>query len=253
MAGTALDELFKSYARGQAGVAARTALRVGDYWKGVEVGNEASERNFVMLATAEISSGFLETAEEARRFTHDQTGDLIERPMPSEERIMTSMAYVGPIEARRAMGRWEMEPDRARSHVEKRVRGSAMRHSAMGGREVDRSVQSTRVACLRVTTSENPCAFCVMLASRGLVFKNDSFEESDRRFTGWGPEKVHDSCACGLVPITEASTDRVSQWKEYAALWDELKNVGIKEGESPLTTFRRNYERRLRAQGRVAE
>lgn len=245
MSSTALDRLFQRYAQSQAGVAARTALRVGDYWKGVEVGNESSERNFVTLATAEISSGFLETAEEARRFTHDQTGDLVERPMPIEDRVMTSMAYVGPVQARKAMGRWGMSPEQARGHVEKQVRGSAVRHSAMGGREVARSVQSTRVACLRVTTSANPCSFCVMLASRGPVFKGDSFEDSNARFSGWGPEKVHDSCACGLVPITEASADRISQWKEYKALWDEMKNVDIRPGEDALTTFRRNYRKRF--------
>lgn len=55
------------------------------------------------------------------------------------------------------------------------------------------------VGWYRVTDGK-PCAFCALLASRGIVYKEHSFDGSNGRFTGDGMSKVHNDCGCGFSP-----------------------------------------------------
>lgn len=48
------------------------------------------------------------------------------------------------------------------------------------------------------------CAFCVMLAARGMVYRQKSFDKANARFTGNGDAKTHDHCRCGLIPVFTA-------------------------------------------------
>lgn len=64
------------------------------------------------------------------------------------------------------------------------------------------------------------CSFCAMLATRGAVYKQDSFVESDKKFAGdVSTIKVHDHCHCFPTPVFTAyePTARVRQlqadWK----------------------------------------
>lgn len=212
---TVMDELAQGYRTDQARMAAKSALRVGQMWEGVEVGNEASESNFVQLAVAELSAGYRMTADASADFVRSQVGDGLSVPEPNVEQMAASMGYVGPILARRAMAAgtdFEMSTSEARSHVKNQVRGAAVRLSALGGREVVRSVaDGKRIGYARVT-GYDPCYFCAILASRRAVYEEDSFDESDARFTGWGTVKVHDSCVVGSTqiagPSVEAGTRR---------------------------------------------
>ena len=46
------------------------------------------------------------------------------------------------------------------------------------------------------------CSFCAMLATRGAVYKEDSFRRSDRKFSGKvSTIKVHDHCHCFPTPV----------------------------------------------------
>lgn len=243
---TVLDELAQNYRQDQASMAAKSALRVGAIWDGVEVGNEASESNFVRLAIEELSAGYRMTADASADFVRDRVGDGLSMPEPNVEQMAASMGYVGPILARRAMAAgtdFELSTTEARTHVKNQVRGAAVRLSALGGREVVRSVaDGKRIGYVRVTGSD-PCYFCAMLASRRAVYEEDSFEESDARFVGWGQVKVHDSCQCALIPVTRASQDQLTQMDYFEKLWQELSAKDRKDRfESPLLTFRRNYE-----------
>lgn len=249
---TDLDRIAERYRARQAGIAAKSALQVGSYWKGVEVGNEDSEANFIRLSLESISSGFLEGMEYAREFTRERVAVAPEPIFPNHEQIAASLSYVGPVLARRAMYAGEdfdteLTPQQARRHVERQVRGSAVRLTAEGSRRVVRSVQSKRVGWMRVTKGEAPCFFCVALASRGPVYEDDSFDMSDPRFTGPGDVKVHDSCSCALLVVTEADASQITQLRRYEELWSELSGKDPKKTDStPLVTFRRNYEAMLR-------
>ena len=99
---------------------------------------------------------------------------------------------------------------------------AAMRHVQNGARD---TFDQVTMADLGVqgwarVTSATPCWFCAMLASRGPVYDDDSFSESDPRFDGPGQYKVHDGCGCALVPLyRRAGEEWPGRAKEFDALW----------------------------------
>lgn len=91
-------------------------------------------------------------------------------------------------------------------------------------------------------TDGHPCYFCALIASRGVVFKGDSFTLSDKQFVGDGNAKTHNGCACNLEPVftTDATLPDVSQ----KAL-EVYKNRG--KGD-PLKAFRKAWDAHLATQ-----
>jgi hypothetical protein len=80
--------------------------------------------------------------------------------------------------------------------------GTASRIALDGGRTTTLDTVVTdpvAVGWYRVTDGK-PCAFCALLASRGIVYKENSFVTSDVRFTGPGEFKVHNDCGCSVAP-----------------------------------------------------
>lgn len=93
---------------------------------------------------------------------------------------------------------------------------------------------------------DDPCAFCAMLASRGAVYRADSFEGSNSLFSGDGRFKVHPGCGCTLEPIfggrimglPPGSKKLMDEWAEIAAghedpwgAWRRYKQSGTLPGE----------------------
>lgn len=99
----------------------------------------------------------------------------------------------------------------------------------------------TALGWIRKTDSD-PCSFCALLASRGPVYLDDSFEASDLRFHGPGNAKVHDHCGCSLEPIYNRKTDIDPRVKEWDALWRQVS--GGKSNAEALNEFRRHFEGR---------
>lgn len=117
---------------------------------------------------------------------------------------------------------------------------AAVKHVVNGARDLTDALVVTKTALgyYRVTQSENPCGFCLALASRGPVYEDDSFEESDERFTGPGKHKVHDGCMCTLRPVFTRSED---EWGDQARAADSLwRTHGVaRDGRSAMENFRR--------------
>lgn len=111
---------------------------------------------------------------------------------------------------------------------------AAYRHVTDGGRDlIDAVITQDPVATgyMRITKGQ-PCAFCLMLASRGPVYKGDSFKESDPRFTGPGNHKVHDGCGCMLRPIYGSKSTK--NWTDEARRAEQLWIAGDDgKGRSP--------------------
>jgi hypothetical protein len=85
-------------------------------------------------------------------------------------------------------------------------------------------------------TDGDPCYFCAMIASRGIVFKHDSFELSNAQFIGKGTAKVHDHCACSVAPAFSRS-QRLPKTNRHAAfIWSQRG-----DGDA-LNAFRRAWE-----------
>lgn len=89
-------------------------------------------------------------------------------------------------------------------------------------------------------TKPGSCYFCAMLASRGAVYKEDSFDESDPRFHGPGNAKVHDTCGCGLRPIYSRSDPLPERNADLEQLWIDMKDLKM-PGESDVNAWRRIY------------
>jgi hypothetical protein len=136
--------------------------------------------------------------------------------------------------------------------------GAAVRHALNGGRAfMARAVETDPavVGWYRVTKAR-PCSFCAVLASRGAVYREDSFEASDPRWIGDGEEKVHDHCACTLAPlygraqaIPDASLGYTELWyaslkaNEKDVIAGRAREVGQRfSGKDALNSFRRRYE-----------
>lgn len=125
----------------------------------------------------------------------------------------------------------------------KAIVAATVRHAQAGSRQTihDNSEQD-RVALgwVRVTKA-SPCAFCAMLASRGLkyrAFGQDSFSMSDARFTGDGDAKVHDSCGCSLKPVYDEADPVLARTDKFADMWSMW---GAGGGDASLR-FRRGYD-----------
>lgn len=172
-------------------------------------------------------------------------------PPPPVEKIVTSLTYTGVRDLAIKLGTipeptdpstdvFRIEPvtesDRER-YARERESWRQMRRKAMevsgakaaasaykevvnGGRDTTDIQVTSGIALgyMRITKA-NPCAFCLMLASRGPVYREDSFDESDARFTGPGNHKVHDACGCGLRPIYKRGEEN---WTDQARKADKI-------------------------------
>ena len=125
-----------------------------------------------------------------------------------------------------------------------RAAGAATRHVTTGGRDkMVLNVTSDTLARGWVrTTAAGCCYYCAMLASRGPVYKQDSFSSSNGRFQGAGEQKVHDNCGCGLRPWYEAGEDVPERVDELSDLW-ATSTTGF-SGDRAILAFRRAYEGR---------
>lgn len=108
------------------------------------------------------------------------------------------------------------------NHLDAKVGAAAMRHVADGGRETIKDIAKNQdkqaLGYVRITRP-GCCYFCAMLASRGPVYDEGSFGESNEWFDGDGPAKVHDSCNCSLALVY---TDEAwpSRSEKLAELWE---------------------------------
>jgi len=127
-----------------------------------------------------------------------------EAPIPQRERAQQLMDQGRALDLQREVEKsGEMAGAAAARHAV-----NVSRDSAIETARADRRV----IGWIRVT-SGRPCFFCAALASRGPVYDDDSFDESDARFEGPGKHKVHDHCSCSLRPVTSRSHD---EWPELS-------------------------------------
>jgi len=162
----------------------------------------------------------------------------VPRPIPNEDPIVEDIEE-------RAIERKLLVVNRK---VADQVAAAAVRHVRNGDRDaVDLAVKKDAVALgwVRIT-QPGACYFCLMLQSRGGVYKEDSFAASDPRFAGKpgsGDYKVHDSCACSLRALY--TRDR-EEWPEEAIQADELwrSSTSGLSGNDAVNAFRRSVEGR---------
>lgn len=162
----------------------------------------------------------------------------------------TSMRVTGPVgQKQRAKNRVQFRDAQNASLVE--ASGAAARQVRAGERQAllrTVAADSRMQGWIRVTDAD-PCAFCAMLASRGPVYKRNTFSRSDPRFTGPGTAKVHDHCACSIEPVYSSDTEWPGVGKQMQELWNDHIR-GKYSGRDALNAWRRLYEARQREAAR---
>jgi len=168
----------------------------------------------------------------------------------ADDATIRSLLVTGPSALKRA-SHHGLDETRARRVAVVQASGAASRHVLNGARDTTLELvkaDDVAVGYIRVTAS-NPCAFCAMLASRGPVYHESSFAESDPRFVGPGTIKVHDNCAC----MPKAVFSRTAEWPgraaEFRRMWrDSIE--GKYSGRDALNAWRRLFEAAEREAGR---
>lgn len=179
------------------------------------------------------------------------------------EQVFTSLRVTGPIALQKKLTevkQLEMSPELEKAFIAdamdsaaKTTAAAAVRQSLAGGRDLMRDVAGSDKAALgwaRVT-QDNPCYFCAMLASRGFVYGQDAFEDSDALFTGGGRAKVHDGCQCAMEPTFKRGSNLPGRGEEFSQLWDAVTAQYGVGGREAIKAFRaaiegREYIRRNR-------
>lgn len=135
----------------------------------------------------------------------------------------------------------------AKQITSEKLAAATVRHAQAGGRQTiheNSARDAVALGWIRVTRAR-PCAFCAMLASRGIhyrAFDEGSFDLSDSRFTGEGDAKVHDECGCAMKAVfveEDPVLDRNQQWIDMWERW------GAGGGDAALR-FRRAYDHWLK-------
>lgn len=160
-------------------------------------------------------------------------------PAPSDEWLAKAFGFSGPG----MFSRDTVQPNTALTTT----LGTAARIALDGGRSTtERSVEHdpAAVGYFRVTDAA-PCAFCALVASRGVVYKNlhTAGRAANKRFIGHGEFKYHNNCGCTAAPAFSHDHELPEISRKAAEIYQE------RGGGDALNAFRRAWEAHLASQG----
>lgn len=244
---TQAEQVTLAHRRAQEQVSAVTVAIMLRLWPMLNPDDQGSVDRWLSLVLAAIRRERAESANLAAgwltAYRHIEIPDAESfqvRPMVeiNEEKVVASMMTMGPQALRKELeARQAGEAVRARREGrEQRVVGitaqrrrvlgkaqaaAAVRHVHDGARDTASDVvtRDKRVIGYMRVTDGDPCWFCAMLASRGPVYREDSFNASDIRFHGPGNAKAHDGCGCDLKPMYRRGEDSGADWRKYEEIW----------------------------------
>lgn len=175
----------------------------------------------------------------------------VPREIVPREALETALRVTGPIAVYEALGRGQ-SPAEALARAGTKTAGAASRIALDGGRRWTLNAVRSDVVALGYyrNTKDGCCYFCAMLASRGRVYKENSFEASDLQFLD-DPDmpstaKVHDHCHCTLEPIYTREQAIPDRNDAFADLWMSVTTPGVDgpapSGKDAMRAFRNAYE-----------
>lgn len=217
-AGTALT---RQHQRTQAAIATTTLRRLAALWELLD-GNDldATSAAWVTASTDAIRGGYALSARAASNYySAFRAAELGLRLLdstvlppattPNVEAIRQSLIVTGPVSIKAGTGRGEPLA-RTTGNAFVRAMGAGQRHVLAGGRDtlVDAPNRDRLALGWARVASGDGCAFCLMLASRGPVYKADTVDF-----------EAHDHCTCGVEPVLgedyqwpQTSIDARDQW-----------------------------------------
>lgn len=159
---------------------------------------------------------------------------------PSDRAAVVSLNVTGPVsqKSKAARGR-PLQAARDESFIE--AAGAGSRHVLTGGRRSLLTLLESdpqAVGWVRVTDGD-PCAFCAMLASRGITYTSEASAGL----------KAHDRCACTAEIAYSRNGPLPGRAQDFRDLWAEVVGFAPNNrysGAEAIRAFRREYERRQR-------
>lgn len=144
-----------------------------------------------------------------------------------EERLLANLDATGIGSYSRAV-RAGATPSKAGDAAAVNLSGAGTRLALEGGRSVvagTAKADAEAIGWARVTDAD-PCSWCLMLASRGAIYR--SAETAGRlkndRFTGDGQFKFHDHCGCAAAavwspddPVLDRADDLYDRWQSVTS------------------------------------
>ena len=165
-------------------------------------------------------------------------------PLP-EEQILRTIDATGIATYQRAL-RSGATDSQAIDRTAVTLSGSASRLVLDGGRSVvDLASQadSEAVGWVRVTDA-SPCPWCLMLASRGSVYRSEARAGGERnsRFIGDGNFKWHDHCGCVAAPVFSHDDPNLKRADDLYDEWSSVTNGH--SGQDAVNVWRQALESR---------
>lgn len=216
-------------------------------WEGVDPTDlRGTFDRTALLAAQLVARGRLSSSAAAVRYYRDfrmaegQRGvfEPVMAPAPSDSDVHGLMLGAGLRGVTDAFRRGA-DPVDARDRGVARMVGSAAQVVLGGGRETILSavVGDPRAVGYQRVTGADPCAFCAMIAARGVI----------RVGRGAAEFHAHGHCACGAEPAFVGSpiNDRNAKFRDA---WNQA-TAGL-GGENALTAFRQHLAANTPAKGR---
>lgn len=160
-----------------------------------------------------------------------------------EERVVKSLIVTGPATVKLGQERG-LAAAKVFDVAASKMAAAGIRHALEGGREtVYRAVSDDDavIGYVRVTRGDS-CAFCLMLCSRGAVYKNEMTGEmvgmdGRRRFRRTQGDPFHDGCNCQAKPVYRDDDPILERSHALKEQWDE--STRGHSGADALNAFRR--------------
>jgi hypothetical protein len=170
-----------------------------------------------------------------------------------EERLLANLDATGIGSYSRAV-RAGATPTKGGDAAAVNLSGAGTRLVLEGGRSVvagTAKADSEAIGWARVTDAD-PCSWCLMLASRGAVYRSAATAGrlKNDRFVGDGQFKWHDHCGCSTVivwdpqdPVLDRADDLYDRWQSVTSGFS---------GNDAVTAWRRYWEAKQSGQPEAA-
>jgi hypothetical protein len=162
-----------------------------------------------------------------------------------EDRVEANLNATGIAVYHRALRAGQAEA-RAVDTMAVNLSGAATTLTLEGGREVVRDAAAADVEAIgwiRVPDAD-PCSWCAMLASRGVVYRSaeTAGRAKNRGFVGEGLFKWHDHCGCTAVPVFRDDDPLLDRADDLYEQW--LRETQGHSGRNARNAWRRYWENR---------
>lgn len=201
---------------------------------------QARERSYV-LSTHRMQSSSPTRPAPIRPYPVDAVESAVSDVVERSRKPRVRVTYLDQV------SRAERKP---RVRVTSDLGARLARHAYQAGRDVVVDTADSMgegVGWARVLTGAENCAWCVMLASRGPVYRSEraALTASGRRGTRAAGEKFHDFCDCETVLVHKGRDwEGHKQFELYEDLWSEATR-GY-SGNAALNALRRQLDRAQR-------